>query len=118
MANDVPTALFIFFQNITNNGYYVVLSSIALITICLFFITSSDSGSYVISSLLSKEKKVGPRDKIFWATIQCLVAMALYWCGGLALVQSVSVIMGVLVMLLIIIGTVFFVRIIRKDKTI
>lgn len=117
MSNDVPTALFIFFQNITNNGYYVILSAGALLTICLFFITSSDSGSYVVSTLLSKEKGVGPRDKIFWASIQCAVAMGLYWCGGLALVQSVSVIMGILVMILIIIGSYFFIRKIVKDKS-
>lgn len=118
MSNDVPTALFIFFQNITNSGYYVILSAAALLTICLFFITSSDSGSYVVSTLLSKEKHVGPRDKIFWATIQCVVAMVLYWCGGLALVQSVSVIMGILVMALITVGFVFFIIKLRSDKTI
>lgn len=72
MSDDVPTALFIFFQHITNSGYYVILSAVALLTICLFFITSSDSGSYVVSTLLSKEKRVGSRDKMFWATIQCL----------------------------------------------
>ncbi|MDE6227493.1 MAG: BCCT family transporter [Muribaculaceae bacterium] len=118
MSNDVPTALFIFFQKITNSGYYVILSSAALLTICLFFITSSDSGSYVVATLLSKEKRVGSKDKIFWATIQCLVAMALYWCGGLALVQSVSVIMGILVIILIIIGSFFFIKTLLKDKNI
>lgn len=118
MSNDVPTALFIFFQHITNGEYYVVLSSVALVTICLFFITSSDSGSYVISTLLSKEKKVGTRDKMFWATIQCLVAMALYWCGGLALVQSVSVIMGILVMVLILIGLIFFLKSLFKNSSV
>ena len=118
MSNDVPTALFIFFQNITNSGYYVILSSLALITICLFFITSSDSGSYVVATLLSKEKYVGSKDKIFWATVQCIVAMALYWCGGLALVQSVSVIMGILVVILIIIGFYYFMRTITKDKSV
>lgn len=118
MSNDVPTALFIFFQQIADNGYYVILSAAALLTICLFFITSSDSGSYVVSTLLSKEKRVGPRDKMFWATVQCLVAMSLYWCGGLALVQSVSVIMGLLVIVLIIIGTIFFlIRLHKDDKT-
>ena len=117
MSNDVPTALFIFFQHITDNGYYVILSAVTLITICLFFITSSDSGSYVISTLLSNEKKAGPRDKIFWASIQCIVAMVLYWCGGLALVQSVSVIMGILVMILIIIGFVFFINRLINDKS-
>lgn len=118
MSNDVPTALFIFFQNITNSGYYVILSAAALLTICLFFITSSDSGSYVVSTLLSKEKYVGPRDKIFWASIQCVVAMVLYWCGGLALVQSVSVIMGILVMVLIVVGFVFFIIKLKSDKTV
>lgn len=116
MSDDVPTALFIFFQNITNNGYYVILSTAGLLTICLFFITSSDSGSYVISTLLSKEKHVGSGDKIFWASVQCLVAMVLYWCGGLALVQSVSVIMGILVMILIVIGFVFFIKKLISDK--
>lgn len=117
MSNDVPTALFIFFQHITNQGYYVILSAAALLTICLFFITSSDSGSYVVSTLLSKEKSVSPKDKIFWATIQCAVAMVLYWCGGLALVQSVSVIMGILVMILIAVGTIFFIKKLIEDKT-
>ncbi len=118
MSNDVPTALFIFFQQITNSGYYVILSAAALLTICLFFITSSDSGSYVVSTLLSKEKNVGSRDKMFWATVQCLVAMALYWCGGLALVQSVSVIMGILVIVLILIGLVFFIKTLLRDTSV
>lgn len=118
MQNDIPTALFIFFQQITNNGYYVILSTAALLTICLFFITSSDSGSYVVATLLSKDHHVGPKDKIFWATIQCLVAMVLYWCGGLALVQSVSVIMGILVIILIMIGSIFFIKSLVKDNSI
>lgn len=118
MSDDIPTALFIFFQQITNSGYYVILSAAALITICLFFITSSDSGSYVVATLLSKERNVGTRDKMFWATIQCIVAMALYWCGGLALVQAVSVIMGILVMALIAIGFIFFAKTILKDKSV
>lgn len=116
MADNVSTALFIFYKQISNIGYYVILSTISLISICLFFITSSDSGSYVVSSLLSKERTVGTRDKLFWASVQCLVAMALYWCGGLALVQSVSVIMGILVMLLIVIGAIFFLKMVRRDK--
>jgi len=118
MQNDVPTALFIFFQNITNQGYYVMLSAAALLTICLFFITSSDSGSYVVATLLSKEKHVGANDKIFWASVQCVVAMILYWCGGLALVQAVSVIMGILVMALIVVGSIFFIQKLFKGKTV
>lgn len=118
MSDDVPTALFIFFQNITNNGYYVILSAVTLLTICLFFITSSDSGSYVVATLLTKDKNVKSQDKIFWASVQCFVAMALYWCGGLALVQSVSVIMGILVMALIVVGFIFFIKKLKTDKSV
>jgi len=110
MQADVPTALFIFLQQICNNGYYVIMSAAILINICLFFITSSDSGSFVVATLLSKEKNVGENDKILWATVQCCVAMVLFGCGGLALVQSVSVIMGIIVIALIVIGTFFFIR--------
>lgn len=116
MSADVPTALFIFFQNITSNGFYVILSAVVLVVICLFFITSSDSGSYVVASLLSKDKHVSSKDKILWASVQCCVAMMLFWCGGLALVQAVSVIMGILVILLIVVGTVFFLKKITDNK--
>lgn len=115
MQQDIPSALFIFIQAITGQGFYIILSSLIIVMICLFFITSSDSGSYVVSTLLSKANTTGPKDKIFWAMIQCFVAMGLYMCGGLALVQSVSVIMGVIVIALIIVGAWFFIYKIRKD---
>lgn len=118
MSNDVSTALFVFFQNITKTGYYVLLSALTLVVICLFFITSSDSGSYVVATLLSRERHVSKGDKLFWATIQCFVAMALYWCGDLALVQSASVIMGIVVMCLISIGAYFFIKKLCVNKTI
>lgn len=116
MSNDIPSALFIFLQQISDNVLYVIMSIAILLLICLFFITSSDSGSFVVSTLLSKSE-TGPKDKMFWALIQCAVAMALFACGGLALVQSVSVIMGIIVMALIVIGSVFFLKdIIGRDS--
>ena len=115
MSNDVPSALFIFLRQIAGNGIYIVLSITILLLICLFFITSSDSGSFVVSTLLQKDE-TGPKDKMFWALIQCAVAMVLFACGGLALVQSVSVIMGIIVMALIVIGSVFFLKDIIEDN--
>lgn len=114
MSNDIPSALFIFLQQIAGNGLYIIMSILILTLICLFFITSSDSGSFVVSTLLSKDE-TGPKDKMFWALIQCSVAMVLFACGGLALVQSVSVIMGIIVMALIVIGSFFFMKKLMKD---
>ena len=118
MTSNISTALFVFLQSITANGYYVLLSALVLMVICMFFITSSDSGSYVVATLLSREKHVSAGDKVLWATIQCVVAMVLYWCGDLILVQSVSVIMGIVVMALMCIGTYFFFKkLIQKENS-
>ena len=117
MTSDISTSLFIFFAHIVGPTGYVLLSILTLIIICLFFITSSDSGSYVVASLLCGKKEVENRDKIIWSSIQCLAAMMLFYFGGLALIQSVSVIMGILVMALILLGALFFIYHLSKiDK--
>ncbi len=115
MQSDISTAVFIFIQQLVDNTSYIILAGLILVIICLFFITSSDSGSYVIASLLTENKEVKAPEKIFWSLIQCLVAMALFYIGGLALVQSVSVIMGILVVALIIVGMWLFIQHIRKS---
>ena len=117
MSSDITTSLFIFLHQLAPNAWYIVLSTLVLLIICMFFITSSDSGSFVVATLLSDRKDVNAKERMFWAVFQCLVAMALFACGGLALVQSVSVIMGIIVMALILIGSVFFLRAVFKDNS-
>ena len=116
MANDVPTALFIFLKQVAGSGGFHILSALVIIVICMFFITSSDSGSLVVATLLGKGNAPTRKDRMFWATIQCVVAVALFWGGGLALVQSVSVIMGILVILLMFLGSLFFVFLLVKNN--
>lgn len=116
MINDISSSLFMFLERIVGPVGYILLSTLVLIIICLFFITSSDSGSYVVASLLSHKEEVTTSEKIFWSFCQCIVAMALFYFGGLALVQSVSVIMGILVMVLILFGSVFFIYHLFKTK--
>lgn len=117
MSGDLPMVLFQFFEIISQNGYYVLLSALVMLIIILFFITSSDTGAYVMANLLSCERYVDNKDKIFWATIQCLVTMALFALGGLALIQSVVVIMGMVAMAMMCVGTYCFVKkLIKKEK--
>ena len=118
MSSDVPTALFIFLQQIVGTAGYIILSASVLFIICMFFITSSDSGSFVVATLLSDNRKVSKGERMFWSLVQCIVAMILFACGGLALVQSVSVIMGIIVMALVFFGTFFFIyKIIGDSQT-
>ena len=109
MMSDVSTSLFFFLQQIIGHSGYIFLSILVLIIICLFFITSSNSGSYVVASLLTSQREIKTKEKIFWSVLQCIIAMVLFYLGGLALIQSVSVIMGILVMGLILVGSIFFV---------
>ncbi len=48
-----------------------------------FFVTSSDSGSLVIDSITSGGKVNAPTiQRVFWAVIEGLVAIALLYVGG------------------------------------
>ena len=70
-----------------------------------------------MANLLSCEKFVSSRDKIFWATVQCLVAMALFALGGLVLIETTVVIMGIVAMAMMCVGTYCFVRkLIKKEN--
>ena len=110
MNGDLPLGLFQFFELIANNGYYVLLSALVMLVIILFFTTSSDTAAYVMANLLSRERYVENKDKILWATVQCLFAMALFALGGLAMIRSVVVIMGIIVMAIMVVATYYFLR--------
>ena len=116
MSSNISTAVFIFIEQLTSPILYKILSSLILIMICLFFITSSDSGSYVVSTLLSESGKPSQYEKMFWSIVQCLSAMLLYWCGGLSLIQSASVMLGFVVIILVLMGSVYFFKIIRSNE--
>ena len=60
----------------------------AVILIVLFFVTSSDSGSLVVTMLSSGGDTEPPIwSRVFWATAEGVVAIALLFAGGLAALQ-------------------------------
>lgn len=109
MNSDITRSLFVFLERITTEVSYELLSGFVMILISLFFITSSDSGAYVITSLLSKDNKVRTLDKIYWSFVLCFTSMFLFYYGGLHLVQAVAVIMGLFVLTIMIIVTPYFI---------
>ncbi|MDX5593372.1 BCCT family transporter [Pseudovibrio sp. SPO723] len=97
---DVSVALFKFFEYMPLTE---ILSGIAIILVVVFFVTSSDSGSLVIDSLTSDGVTDAPVwQRIFWALLQGVVAIVLLWAGGLAALQTATIVSAlpfVLVML-------------------
>ena len=75
---------------------YGIVSPIALVLIVIFFVTSSDSGSLVIDTITAGGKMDAPvSQRVFWCTLEGLVAIALLLGGGLAALQGAAVSTGI-----------------------
>lgn len=72
-----------------------VTSLIGIVLVVVFFVTSSDSGSLVIDTISAGGKMTAPvPQRVFWATFEGLVAIALLLGGGLAALQAMAVSTG------------------------
>lgn len=72
-----------------------ITSLIGIILVIVFFVTSSDSGSLVIDTISAGGKMNAPTpQRVFWATFEGLLAIALLLGGGLAALQAMAVSTG------------------------
>jgi BCCT family betaine/carnitine transporter len=72
-----------------------ITSTIGVILVIVFFVTSSDSGSLVIDTITAGGKIDAPvSQRIFWCTFEGLVAIALLIGGGLAALQAMVISTG------------------------
>ncbi len=66
-----------------------VTSTLGIILVLVFFITSSDSGSLVIDTITAGGKTDSPvAQRVFWATTEGIVAIVLLIGGGLTALQA------------------------------
>ncbi|OOH85814.1 transporter [Pasteurellaceae bacterium 15-036681] len=76
---------------------FSTLTSIAaLIIIALFFVTSADSGIYVLNNMASRDKSLSaPRwQALMWGVLMSVVAIVLLKAGGLATLQTMTLIVA------------------------
>ena len=89
-VTSVPLAMFQMFDGM-DTGYTAILSSLAIILVLVFFITSSDSGSLVIDSITSGGKIDAPvPQRVFWAAVEGAIAIALLWIGGTQAIEALQ----------------------------
>ena len=85
-----------------------VTSVVAMFVIIVFFVTSSDSGSFVIDMIASGGDLNPPRaQRIFWAVSEGVVAAVLLLAGGLLALQAGAVATGLpftVVLLIVMVG--------------
>nr|WP_298378567.1 BCCT family transporter [uncultured Halomonas sp.] len=66
-----------------------ITSFLGIVLVIVFFTTTSDSGSLVIDSLAAGGKVNAPRiQRVFWAIIEGVIAIALLLGGGLTALQA------------------------------
>lgn len=71
------------FQMLENLPLATISSFLGIVLVLVFFITSSDSGSLVIDSITAGGKLDAPvPQRIFWASLEGLIAGALLYGGG------------------------------------
>ena len=72
-----------------------ITSTLAIILVIVFFVTSSDSGSLVIDTITAGGKINAPvSQRVFWVIFEGVVAAVLLIGGGLAALQAASVSTG------------------------
>ncbi len=81
----------VLFQMLENVPLAELASLIAIILLIIFFVTSSDSGSLVIDTITAGGKLHAPvPQRIFWASIEGLIAIVLLVGGGSAALASLQ----------------------------
>ncbi len=83
LTNGVGDVSLTMFHMLANLPMAELTSAVAIVLVLVFFITSSDSGSLVIDSITAGGKTDSPvAQRIFWATMQGLIAGVLLYGGG------------------------------------
>lgn len=82
-----------------------ISSFVGIILVIVFFCTSSDSGSLVIDTITAGGKVDAPTaQRVFWATFEGFVAIALLLGGGLAALQAAAVSTGLPFTIVLLLG--------------
>ncbi|WP_244904158.1 BCCT family transporter [Salinivibrio kushneri] len=84
-----------------------ITSFIGIILVIVFFVTSSDSGSLVLDTISAGGKMDVPvSQRVFWASFEGLVAVALILGGGLVALQAMAVSTGFPFAVVLLVATV------------
>ncbi|MDP0502016.1 MAG: BCCT family transporter [Verrucomicrobiota bacterium JB022] len=92
VRDNIPVSLFVVLENFPLS---MVTSLLAIGSIIMFFVTSSDSGSMVIDIITSGGDPDPPiPQRLFWAILEGVVAAVLLVGGGLSALQTAAIATG------------------------
>ena len=105
VESDISTGVYALLERLPASG---ITSLLAALVVAIFFVTSSDSGSFVVDMLTSGGHPDPPVwQRVFWAVSEGVVAAILLLAGGLAALQSAAINTGLpfcLILIVVCIG--------------
>ena len=91
LADGIGDEALVLFQMLENLPLTSITSFLGICLVLVFFVTSSDSGSLVIDSITSGGKTTAPvTQRVFWATMQGVIAAVLLALGGTAALDALQ----------------------------
>jgi choline/glycine/proline betaine transport protein len=113
VEDNVATAIYALLEQLPFSG---VTSFLAAIVVVLFFVTSSDSGSFVVDMLTSGGHPDPPIwQRIFWAFTEGAVAAALLVAGGLDALRSAAICTGLPFAVVLLLVAISLYKALRDD---
>jgi choline/glycine/proline betaine transport protein len=115
VENDLAVAVYQMLEQLPLAG---LTSALAVVVVSTFFVTSSDSGSFVVDVLTSGGHPDPPVwQRIFWALTEGVVAAVLLVTGGLAALQSAAIITGLPFCAVLVAMAFALIRVLRHDES-
>ncbi len=94
-----------------------ILSLAALVSLCAFFVTSANSGVYVLSMLTTKGDINPPNNKkVLWGVIQSVMAVGLLMAGGLKPLQTISLAAAFPFIFIMFAACTAFIKAVKKEE--
>jgi choline/glycine/proline betaine transport protein len=114
---DVTTALYVTLDKLDAGFFGTIAAFIATLLIATYFITSSDSGTLVITTILSMGNENPPvGHRVLWGLGEGAVAAILLLVGGLAALQTAAIIVALPFSLVMIIMMWGLVKSLRQES--
>ncbi|PXX98564.1 BCCT family transporter [Halomonas sp. LBP4] len=121
LAHGISDVSLAMFQMLEHLPLTTLTSSLAILLVLIFFITSSDSGSLVIDNITAGGKTDAPRgQRVLWATLEGVIAGILLYGGGetaLGALQAGAVATGLPFTLILLVMAYSLVKGLREEQS-
>lgn len=88
-----------------------IISLVAVVLLCTFFVTSADSATFVLG-MMSSNGDLNPstKRKVIWGLIQSAMAFGLLLGGGLSTLQTASIAAAFPLAIIMILGCISLIK--------